>query len=182
MGCSLGTFCNTIFIFTLMIVFFPNWPSLPVFLRKKKQQTIKLDQQGGGDLLFVTYIIRENTMQRKKCWDGFPSDPPFLNSPFTMSTTLVNFTIHKFFGDKFPKEQRNGAWCIFKRKQFLEKLHSSRKASMVIMQQFKTGQVRRTELSFNDFRYMKFIYLHCSEETNLRDLRSYEHFWTSSWK
>ena len=76
--------------------------------KKKKQQTIKLDQRGGGDLLFVTYIIRENTMQRKKCWDGFPSDPPFLNSPFTMSTTLVNFTIHKFFGDKFPKEQRNG--------------------------------------------------------------------------
>ena len=158
---------------------------LTSFSQKKKKtnkQTIKLDQQGGGDLLFVTYIIRENTMQRKKCWDGFPSDPPFLNSPFTMSTTLVNFTIHKFFGDKFPKEQRNGAWCIFKRKQFLEKLHSSRKASMVIMQQFKTGQVRRTELSFNDFRYMKFIYLHCSEETNLRDLRSYEHFWTSSWK
>ena len=48
-------------------------------------------------------------MQRKKCWDGFPSDPPFLNSPFTMSTKLVNIAIHKFFGVKFPTEQRNGA-------------------------------------------------------------------------
>ena len=24
----------------------------------------------------------------------------------------------------------------------------------------------------NDFRYMKFIYLHCGEETNVRDSRS----------
>ena len=28
----------------------------------------------------------------------------------------------------------------------------------------------------NDFRYMKFIYLHCGEETNLRDPRSEEHY------
>ena len=84
---------------------------LTSFSQKKKtnKQTIKLDQQGGGDLLLVTYIIRENTMQRKKYWDVFPSDPPFLNSPFTVSTTLVNIAIHKFFGDKFPKEQRNSA-------------------------------------------------------------------------
>ena len=29
-----------------------------------------------------------------------------------------------------------------------------------------------SELIFNHFRYMKFIYLHCGEEMNLRDLCS----------
>ena len=33
----------------------------------------------------------------------------------------------------------------------------------------------------NDCRYMKIIYVHCGEETNIRDPRSYEHYWTSSW-
>ena len=28
---------------------------------------------------------------------------------------------------------------------------------------------------------MKFIYVHCDEETNIRDPRSLEHYWTSSW-
>ena len=28
---------------------------------------------------------------------------------------------------------------------------------------------------------MKIIYMHCGEETNIRDPRSYEHYWTSSW-
>ena len=28
---------------------------------------------------------------------------------------------------------------------------------------------------------MKIIYVHCGEETNIRDPRSYEHYWTSSW-
>ena len=27
---------------------------------------------------------------------------------------------------------------------------------------------------------MKIIYVHCSEETNLRDPRTYEHYWTST--
>ena len=25
------------------------------------------------------------------------------------------------------------------------------------------------------------MYVHCGEETNIRDLRSYEHYWTGSW-
>ena len=29
-----------------------------------------------------------------------------------------------------------------------------------------------SELIFNNFRYMKFIYLHCRKEMNLRDLHS----------
>ena len=29
------------------------------------------------------------------------------------------------------------------------------------------------KVCFNDFRYMKFIYLHCGEETNLRDPRRF---------
>ena len=33
----------------------------------------------------------------------------------------------------------------------------------------------------NDCRYMKIIYVHCGEETNIRDPRSYKHYWTSSW-
>ena len=28
---------------------------------------------------------------------------------------------------------------------------------------------------------MKIIHVHSSEETNVRDPRSYEHYWTSSW-
>ena len=28
----------------------------------------------------------------------------------------------------------------------------------------------------NDCRYMKIIYVHCGEETNIRDPRSYEHY------
>ena len=28
---------------------------------------------------------------------------------------------------------------------------------------------------------MKIIYVHCGEETNIRDPRSYEHYWISSW-
>ena len=31
----------------------------------------------------------------------------------------------------------------------------------------------------NDCRYMKIIYVHCGEETNIRDPRSYEHYWTN---
>ena len=30
-------------------------------------------------------------------------------------------------------------------------------------------RIYMSELIFNHFRYMKFIYLHCGEETNLRD-------------
>ena len=33
----------------------------------------------------------------------------------------------------------------------------------------------------SDCRYMKIIYMHCGEETNIRDPRSYEHYWASSW-
>ena len=33
----------------------------------------------------------------------------------------------------------------------------------------------------NDCKYMKIIYVHCGEETNISDPRSYEHYWTSSW-
>ena len=33
----------------------------------------------------------------------------------------------------------------------------------------------------NDCRYMKIIYVHCGEETIIRDPRSYEHYWTNSW-
>ena len=33
-------------------------------------------------------------------------------------------------------------------------------------------RVRQLVLSYDDFRYMKFIYLHCGEETNVRDSRS----------
>ena len=28
---------------------------------------------------------------------------------------------------------------------------------------------------------MKIIYVHCGEETSIRDPRSYEHYWTSNW-
>ena len=28
---------------------------------------------------------------------------------------------------------------------------------------------------------MKIIYMHCGEETNIRDPHSYEHYWTISW-
>ena len=31
----------------------------------------------------------------------------------------------------------------------------------------------------NDCRYMKIIYVHSGEETNIRDPRSYKHYWTS---
>ena len=34
----------------------------------------------------------------------------------------------------------------------------------------------KTCTSNNDFRYMKFIYVHCDEETNIRDPRSLEHY------
>ena len=33
----------------------------------------------------------------------------------------------------------------------------------------------------NDCKYMKIIYVHCGEETNLSDPRSYEYYRTSSW-
>ena len=33
----------------------------------------------------------------------------------------------------------------------------------------------------NDCSYMKIIYVHYGEVTNIRDSRSYEHCWTSSW-
>ena len=28
---------------------------------------------------------------------------------------------------------------------------------------------------------MKIIHVHCGEETNVRDPRNYEHYWTASW-
>ena len=33
----------------------------------------------------------------------------------------------------------------------------------------------------NDCLYMKIIYMHCGEETNIRNPRSYEHYWASGW-
>ena len=42
-------------------------------------------------------------------------------------------------------------------------------------------QVRRTKNIDNDSRYMKIIYVHCSEETKIRDPCSYKHYWTGSW-
>ena len=33
----------------------------------------------------------------------------------------------------------------------------------------------------SDWKYVKIIYVHCGEETNISDPRSYEHYWTSSW-
>ena len=32
-----------------------------------------------------------------------------------------------------------------------------------------------------DCKYMKIMYVHCGEETNIRDPRSHGHYWTSSW-
>ena len=32
-----------------------------------------------------------------------------------------------------------------------------------------------------DCKYMKIMYVHCGEETNIRDPRRYGHYWTSSW-
>ena len=32
-----------------------------------------------------------------------------------------------------------------------------------------------------DCKYMKIMYVHCGEETNIRDPRSPGHYWTSSW-
>ena len=38
-----------------------------------------------------------------------------------------------------------------------------------------------TVIYSNDSKYMKIIYVHCGEETNLSDPRSYEYYRTSSW-
>ena len=79
-GLLLGDILQQNFHFYINDSFLSKLTILTSFSQKKKtsKQTIKLDQRGGGDLLFVTYIIRENTMQRKKCWDGFPLRPSFL--------------------------------------------------------------------------------------------------------
>ena len=45
----------------------------------------------------------------------------------------------------------------------------------------KSVVLSRQDNFSNDCRYMKITYVHCGEETNIRDPRSYEHCWTSSW-
>ena len=104
MGCSLGTFCNTIFIFTLMIVFFPNWPSLPVFLRKKKnKQTNNKAWSTGRGRFVVRYIHYQRKHNAKKEMLGWvspqtllswivrlPCQQHWLISPFT-SFSVISF-------------------------------------------------------------------------------------------
>ena len=44
----------------------------------------------------------------------------------------------------------------------------------------KSSHVRQPNAKSNECGYMKIIYVHCGEETNIRDPRSYEHQLTSN--
>ena len=45
----------------------------------------------------------------------------------------------------------------------------------------RVGRVRGNmkNQGFNDCRYIKIIYVHCGEETSIRDPGSYKHYWAS---